>query len=64
MAKIDDSYQAIISDAEFSKLTSITKDFLKSYSQNSDKPVKEWLMPELAKQLPDKSVQYPLGLTL
>lgn len=49
MAKIDDSYQAIISDAEFNKLTSITKDFLKSYSQNSDKPVKEWLIPELAK---------------
>lgn len=55
MAKIDDSYQAIISDAEFNKLTSITKDFLKSYSQNSDKPVKEWLIPELAKQLPGKS---------
>lgn len=55
MAEFDNSYQAVVSDEELNKLKPIVEDFVRFYSSNKDKPVKEWLTKKLSEQLPDKN---------
>lgn len=52
---LDDEYQPIIVEEECKELKPLVADFVKSYVQNIDVPIEEWLPTKIQAELPDRT---------
>ena len=52
---INEEYGPILIGEECAELKPILSDFVKSFAENKDKLVEEWLIPKMQEQLPDRT---------
>lgn len=54
---IDESDYPILIEEECAELKPVIEDFMRSYSENKDKPVRDWIIPKMSQYLPDKTTE-------
>lgn len=59
---IDERYSPILIESECQELAPVMKGFLKTYSENKDAPVEEWLTEKMEKELPEKKPEEIRGM--
>lgn len=52
---LDEEDKPILVEGECEELKSVIEEFVKSYTENSDKPVETWLIPKMQEQMPEKT---------
>ena len=54
---LDEEDRPILADDECKNVNSIIIDFMKCYAENSEQPVKTWLVPKMQEYFPDKKME-------
>lgn len=52
---LDEEDKPILVEGECEELKPVIEEFVKSYTENSDKPVETWLIPKMQEQMPEKT---------
>lgn len=52
---LDEEDKPILVEGECEELKPVIEDFVKSYTENSDKPVKTWLVSKMQEEMPEKT---------